>query len=382
MTILAHGHVLYYSSIEEMAADSDLIILGEIGDVVGRERDYGTDKWWEKITSRGIPLAFYEIAVTDVLKGNASENVIVGRMDLERVNVPGRKSMRAGDPVLLFLDERRAENFPGISIFDLFYWPVSEDHGVFDVLPGGLVQPHLRGSFAPPPADTPLEPPTFTLDEVREKVLGVSPNAPRDSQVTQDPPGGVGVSTTAALETESASEPIVVSEPVEASYRLLKSFDALVEDSEVIAIGTATHDATSTKEYDEYVGGKPGLQFATAILYPVRVDRVIKGTVGDTLLFGQFEEYRVLRDGRWYLFRTENAQYPMRPGTRYLLFLAPDHLGEPGLFFSRGHPPRFVLSEGTAKVEGPARWILTKYFPDTSEDDLISQLEAAVLARQ
>ena len=128
---------------------------------MAREVDYGTADPDER-HGKGIPTVFYEVAVTETLRGEAGGTIILGAPDVDQVSMSGEATaLRSGQQVLLFLKEQASEDAPSITTYDHFYVTVSLDNGVFDRLGDDSVQPRMAEVFQV--AD-------YSLDEVREKV--------------------------------------------------------------------------------------------------------------------------------------------------------------------------------------------------------------------
>ena len=150
-----------YSSIEELSAASDLVVLGTVEGVVAREVDYGTADPDER-HGKGIPVVFYEVTVDETLRGEAGSTIIVGAPDVDQVSMgESATALRSGQQVLLFLEEQTAEDAPGITAYDQYYVTVSLDNGVFDRLGDDSVRPRMAGVF---------EAARYSLEEVRGKV--------------------------------------------------------------------------------------------------------------------------------------------------------------------------------------------------------------------
>ncbi len=134
-----------YSSLEGLSSVSDLVIVGTMGEVVARDVDYGEENPPEGAVW-GIPVVFYEITVTEVLRGELGQDVktiVVGALDVDRVDIDeDSTTLLNGHQVLLFLNDADA---PGITAVDDYYVRVSMDNGVFDVVGGiGEVGPTGR----------------------------------------------------------------------------------------------------------------------------------------------------------------------------------------------------------------------------------------------
>lgn len=162
-----------YSSVEELSAASDAVVIGTVKGVVGHEIDYGTTDPAAKRYSMGMPIVFYEVNVTDILKGETSKTIIVGTLDPDKLLCESVTALRTNEQVLLFLAEQTPENAPGIKTYDHSYATVSHDNGVFDVLSGDLVQPRMPEVFVAPIAEGSLESPVYSLQEVRDRIRAV-----------------------------------------------------------------------------------------------------------------------------------------------------------------------------------------------------------------
>ncbi len=147
-----------YSSIEQLSAASDLVVLGTVKGIVAREVDYGSEGPGEG-QEQGQPIVFYEIEVNETLRGKAGATVVMAAPDVNEISTGGEASAwRSGEQVLLFLVD---EDAPGITASNDYYVTVSLDNGVFDRLDGDLVTPRMVGA---------LEEAEYRLSEVRGKM--------------------------------------------------------------------------------------------------------------------------------------------------------------------------------------------------------------------
>ena len=147
-----------YSSIEELSAASNLVVLGTVEGVVAREVDYGTSDPDER-QGQGIPTVFYQVAVTETLRGQAGAMVIVAAPDVEQVSMGGQATaLRSGQEVLLFL---KAEDAPGITAYDHYYVTLRLDNGVFDRVGDDSFQSRMPEAF---------DAAHYSLEEVRGKI--------------------------------------------------------------------------------------------------------------------------------------------------------------------------------------------------------------------
>lgn len=162
-----------YSSIQGLssAPGLDIVVIGKVQGIAGHEVDFGGENPTNS-DAIGIPNVFYNVEVTDVLRGVVDKTIVVAMPDNEKIifasSVTGWK---AGEQLLLFLSEQNPKNAPGIKMFDHFYAPMSLDNGVFDVLPGDLAKPRMPKAFLQTTTGNPNESITFKLSEIREMVL-------------------------------------------------------------------------------------------------------------------------------------------------------------------------------------------------------------------
>ncbi len=159
------GHALFensYSSIEDLASDADLVVIGTVQEVAGRQIDHGTTDPDLIAQGDGVPVVFYRVDVTERLQGTSNETIVVVGTDLSKRPLAAHEEspLRRGQQVLLFLETRTTTTAPGITLFDLFYVPLNMETGVFDLKLGAYV-PRQQKHFT---SDS------FTLDQVRGSV--------------------------------------------------------------------------------------------------------------------------------------------------------------------------------------------------------------------
>ncbi len=150
-----------YSTIEELAAASDLVVVGTVQGVVAREVDYGPANGYGQ-SGAGVPMVFYGVAVTETLRGETRSIVIVGAPDADDTSIGEAASLLSGQQLLLFLKQHTREVAPGIKSYEVFFAPVGLSNGVFDVIDSGLV--------AEPRMHTAFEAESYRLTEVRARV--------------------------------------------------------------------------------------------------------------------------------------------------------------------------------------------------------------------
>ena len=150
-----------FTSVEELAAVSDAVVVGTVQGVMAREVDYGIAKSDDQ-TAMGVPTIFYGVAVTETLRGDIRSIIIVGAPDPDDSSLDGATALVSGQQVLLFLKMQTRENAPGVKSYETFFAPVSLSNGVFDVIDGGLVaEPRLADAF---------EEASYRLTEIRARV--------------------------------------------------------------------------------------------------------------------------------------------------------------------------------------------------------------------
>ena len=123
-----------YSSIQDLASASDVVVRGRIGPLVARVVDDGGES--QQGTPAGVPMAFYSFSVDQVLRGQVpSRKVTVGVIDLNAVRYEDSTAIAAGAPVLLFLKLRPAAQHPYMTAVPGPFYVVttSSDNGVLDV---------------------------------------------------------------------------------------------------------------------------------------------------------------------------------------------------------------------------------------------------------
>lgn len=153
-----------YSTFEGLSAASEVVVIGTVKGIVGREEVFYSANPLSR-GGRGDPYVFYEVEVTETLRGQAGQSIIVARRDPEQgvMTSDPETPLRHGEQVLLFLVEQTSQSFPAVKTVDHWYVTVSRDNGVFDILAGDQVRPRMPELFAEA---------TYSLGEVRQKVQG------------------------------------------------------------------------------------------------------------------------------------------------------------------------------------------------------------------
>ena len=184
-TLIISGSQPGYNSIESLSRAADVVVIGTVKSVAGRE-PYYTGSGSGDI---GIPSVFYEIEVNETLQGNPGNTIIVAQIDNAATDVivsDSGSALNVGERLVLFLLHRAGDEY-GLKEFgdiDNLYVIVSDDNGMFDVSSNEITTPRAPYLFRTPGgADTP----TFTLDQIRAGVVvNDLPSATDD-----DAPGGL-----------------------------------------------------------------------------------------------------------------------------------------------------------------------------------------------
>ena len=170
-----------YSSLEDLVAASDLVVVGTVTGVAARGEDYRTTDRdeladYERAGIPPLPLVFYEIAVSETLKGQHTTPIFVRGYDTERLITAEASILRTGERVLLFLVGREIP--PGLRFTDsslptdqTVYLALGHDNGVFDISDNGTVRPRIPQRFTAGSLPT-------GLDEMRTRLQTID-SAPK-----------------------------------------------------------------------------------------------------------------------------------------------------------------------------------------------------------
>ena len=132
-----------YGSVEELSAASEVVVLGTVTRLAGKEVDYGTSG-----EDKGIPLTFHEVDVHEALKGETGGTIVVVTEDTENSDVRNLTPLRVGETVILFLVDRTPEDNLTVTSFNHFYLPIALDNSVFDAVGEGAFRPRTPELFA------------------------------------------------------------------------------------------------------------------------------------------------------------------------------------------------------------------------------------------
>ena len=132
--------------------------------IVACQIDYGSQNPIVKLpTGDGVPGVFYEVAVTERLKGESLNPIVVSGMDLQDLIISDQATLlRRGQQVLLCLEERMPEDAPGIAVVDHWYVVKILDFGILDLARAhNTLVPRMPQAF---------DNPELTVQEVGTKV--------------------------------------------------------------------------------------------------------------------------------------------------------------------------------------------------------------------
>lgn len=184
-TLIISGIQPVYNSIESLSRAADVVVIGTVKSVAGRE-PYYTGSGSGDI---GIPSVFYKVEVNESLQGNPGNTIIVAQIDNAATDVivsDSGSALNVGERLALFLLHRTGDEY-GLKEFgdiDNLYVIVSDDNGMFDVSSNEVATPRAPYLFRTQGwTDTP----TFTLDQIRAGV--VANDLPSGSD--DDGPGGL-----------------------------------------------------------------------------------------------------------------------------------------------------------------------------------------------
>ena len=168
-TVVQSAHFSFIaSSIEELTAEADAIVIGTVSEVAATGVDRGHD-------STGLPMEYtvYKLDVAETLKGEVGDSIYVFRYDPGVFMDMPLTALNVDDTLALYLAEGTAEYTPTITITDTIYAPLTLDNGVFDVEGSGAVGRVYDDTILRPRGISELmfaEGMTFTAAEIRKAI--------------------------------------------------------------------------------------------------------------------------------------------------------------------------------------------------------------------
>ena len=163
---IVHFDMPLYTSVKDLAANSDLIVYGTIGPVVSRQIDYGS----ATRQTDGIPMVFHQVTITETLKGPVHGTVVVAVPDKDEIAFAGHSpELKRNQGLILFLQAENAATAPGVTPLDRMYTPLGLDNGMFDQEAEGSFTPRQSAFF---------DSASFSLEDLRQKTQGYNPTTP------------------------------------------------------------------------------------------------------------------------------------------------------------------------------------------------------------
>lgn len=126
-------------SIEELVQQADVIVVGEVTGVTGREIDRGGDPEVDPESGEeipGVPVMFVGVRVDESLRGDVDvdQQLDILRLDTGEVLSADESDLGDGDRFVFFLEHVSAPETPGILTVDGFYNTVGGEDGVFEIV--------------------------------------------------------------------------------------------------------------------------------------------------------------------------------------------------------------------------------------------------------
>ena len=134
-TVVQSAHFSFIaSSIEELTAEADAVVIGTVSEVAATGVDRGGD-------STGLPMGYtlYKLDVSETLKGDVDDSIYIFRYDPGEFPDMPLTTLAVDDTLALYLAKGTTEYAPTITITDTIYAPLTLDNGVFDVEATGAV---------------------------------------------------------------------------------------------------------------------------------------------------------------------------------------------------------------------------------------------------
>lgn len=162
--VIAHDMaIMPIRSMTELSASADVVLVGTVGEVRGRELDDGGEAG-----NMGRPVVFFDLDITRSVRGPAlASPIALGWYDLEERPVEGVSPLVPGEELLLFLERGDARTGPGIDTERVWYSPVGMDNGVFDVRGSDVVARSLVVQSVEASDVVPTEAPRLGGDALR-----------------------------------------------------------------------------------------------------------------------------------------------------------------------------------------------------------------------
>lgn len=122
----------YYSSIDDMSADADLVVVGTVTGVA----QTGLDKGHDDSLITPVPYTLYTVDVLEVLQGDIGETAEIFVLRNNPDDFPGSPLTRLSvdDTSVFYLGKRNASDFTStITVTEIYYVPLSFDNALLDI---------------------------------------------------------------------------------------------------------------------------------------------------------------------------------------------------------------------------------------------------------
>ena len=133
--LIQHAHFSFIaSSIEELTAEADAIVIGTVSEVTANGTDKGEDS-----TGLGFAFTLYKFDVSETLKGEVGDSIYIYRPNPGEFPDMPLTTLAVDDALVLYLREGESTYPPVSNYTDKAYGTVTLDNGVFDVEATGAV---------------------------------------------------------------------------------------------------------------------------------------------------------------------------------------------------------------------------------------------------
>lgn len=122
----------YYSSVDEMSADADVVVVGTVTGVA----QTGLDKGHDNSLITPVPYTIYRVNVLEVLQGEIGNATDIYVLRNNPEDFPGSPLTRLNvdETSVFYLGERSASDFTStITVTEVFYVPLSFDNALLDI---------------------------------------------------------------------------------------------------------------------------------------------------------------------------------------------------------------------------------------------------------
>ena len=134
-TLVREAHFSFIaSSIEELTAEADAVVVGTVSEVAATGIDRGHDG-----TGSSMAYTLYKFDVAETLKGEVDDSIYIFRYAPDEFPSIPLTTFAVDDVLALYLRVGTTEYAPTITITDTVYSPITLDNGVFDVDVTGAV---------------------------------------------------------------------------------------------------------------------------------------------------------------------------------------------------------------------------------------------------